>query len=48
MTEHLAIAEKYLRTSAIVAVTNGMNPEEALKAIAINPAEVDPVFLHGV
>jgi imidazolonepropionase-like amidohydrolase len=39
MTDHPVIAEKYLRISAIVAVMNGMNPKEALKAITINPAE---------
>ncbi|MEM3699928.1 MAG: amidohydrolase [Candidatus Bathyarchaeia archaeon] len=39
MTDHPVIAEKYLRISAIVAVINGMNRKEALKAITINPAE---------
>lgn len=31
--------QKYLRISAIVAVMNGMDRKEALKAITINPAE---------
>lgn len=39
MTDHPVIAEKYLRTLAIVAVMNGMDRKEALKAITINPAE---------
>jgi imidazolonepropionase-like amidohydrolase len=39
MTDHPVIPEKYLRLSAAVAVKNGMEPTEALKAITINPAQ---------
>lgn len=40
MTDNPVIPGKYLRLSACVAVKKGMDPEEALKAITINPAEM--------